>query len=249
MSRDNLRTVFPSNCSQTLPAASCSPRVTDRKKTHTHTHRNIPTQTELKEYLSVSDSQQRQSGDSHTGTAGLWSSSDLLFIPLEITKGCTGYCRTIFRLLISLHSNELTHCHILPACLNGISSGCIIALHVHLLHCTLLSRDLNACVLPCRFQPEGMCTDLRKFIDGPSSYLTLPEELKSAIEAITYIAEALQAEKDYEAVSLPLVQSIFSVLFPFSFLDFISELCFLVSLLPSLYRFFQLLHPFFHLSS
>lgn len=46
-----------------------------------------------------------------------------------------------------------------------------------------------------------MCTDLRKFIDGPSSYLTLPQELKSAIEAITYIAEALQAEKDYEAVS------------------------------------------------
>ena len=57
-------------------------------------------------------------------------------------------------------------------------------------------------VLPCRFQPEGMCTDLRKFIDGPSTYLTLPEELKSAIDAITYIAEALQAEKDYEAVSL-----------------------------------------------
>lgn len=53
----------------------------------------------------------------------------------------------------------------------------------------------------CRFQPEGMCTDLRKFIDGPSSYLTLPDELKSAIEAITYIAEALQSEKDYEAVS------------------------------------------------
>ncbi|XP_030017558.1 acetylcholine receptor subunit beta [Sphaeramia orbicularis] len=53
---------------------------------------------------------------------------------------------------------------------------------------------------PNRFQPEGMCTDLRKFIDGPSTYLTLPEELKSAIDAITYIAEALQAEKDYEAL-------------------------------------------------
>lgn len=53
---------------------------------------------------------------------------------------------------------------------------------------------------PNRFQPEGLCTDLRKFIDGPSSYLTLPDELKSAIEAITYIAEALQAEKDYEAL-------------------------------------------------
>ncbi|KAM7366075.1 hypothetical protein PAMP_015543 [Pampus punctatissimus] len=40
----------------------------------------------------------------------------------------------------------------------------------------------------------------RKFIDGPSNYLTLPDELKSAVEAITYIAEALQAEKDYEAL-------------------------------------------------
>lgn len=52
-----------------------------------------------------------------------------------------------------------------------------------------------------RFHSEGLCTDMRKYIDGPSSYLSLPEELKSAIEAITYIAEALQAEKDYEAVS------------------------------------------------
>ncbi|CAL8377244.1 acetylcholine receptor subunit beta [Gadus morhua] len=53
---------------------------------------------------------------------------------------------------------------------------------------------------PNRYQPEGMTTDMRKYIDGPSSYLTLPDELKSAIEAITYIAEALQAEKDYEAL-------------------------------------------------
>lgn len=53
---------------------------------------------------------------------------------------------------------------------------------------------------PNRFHSEGMCTDLRKFIDGPSSYLSLPDELKSAMEAITYIAEALQAEKDYEAL-------------------------------------------------
>lgn len=68
------------------------------------------------------------------------------------------------------------------------------------------------CFAMCRFQPEGMCTDLRKFIDGPSSYLTLPEELKSAIEAITYIAEALQSEKDYEAVRL------FVVFLPYSLL-------------------------------
>uniref|UniRef100_A0AAY4BN44 Acetylcholine receptor subunit beta n=1 Tax=Denticeps clupeoides TaxID=299321 RepID=A0AAY4BN44_9TELE len=61
-------------------------------------------------------------------------------------------------------------------------------------------RKPNTCFLfpkPNRYQPEGMCTDLRKFIDGPSHYLTLPPELKSAIEAITYIAEQLQAEKDY----------------------------------------------------
>ncbi|CAL1590421.1 unnamed protein product [Knipowitschia caucasica] len=50
-----------------------------------------------------------------------------------------------------------------------------------------------------RFNPEGMCTDLRRFMEGPSSFLSLPEELKSAVDAITYIAEALQAEKDYVA--------------------------------------------------
>ncbi|XP_061565657.1 acetylcholine receptor subunit beta isoform X1 [Cololabis saira] len=53
---------------------------------------------------------------------------------------------------------------------------------------------------PNRYQPEGMITDLKKFIDGPSSYLTLPDELKSAMEAISYIAENLQGEKDYEAL-------------------------------------------------
>ncbi|XP_048885323.1 acetylcholine receptor subunit beta [Brienomyrus brachyistius] len=51
-----------------------------------------------------------------------------------------------------------------------------------------------------RYQSEGLCTDLRKFIDGPSSYLTLPPELKSAIDAIVYIAEQLQAQKDHEAL-------------------------------------------------
>ncbi|XDV19003.1 hypothetical protein PO909_024585, partial [Leuciscus waleckii] len=55
-------------------------------------------------------------------------------------------------------------------------------------------------LLCCRFQPDGQCTDLRKFIDGPSHFLSLPPELKAAVEAITYIAEQLQAEKDYEAL-------------------------------------------------
>uniref|UniRef100_A0A8C2AZV7 Cholinergic receptor, nicotinic, beta 1 (muscle) n=1 Tax=Cyprinus carpio TaxID=7962 RepID=A0A8C2AZV7_CYPCA len=53
---------------------------------------------------------------------------------------------------------------------------------------------------PHRYQPDGPCTDLRKFIDGPSHYLTLPPDLKAAVEAVTYIAEQLQAEKDYEAL-------------------------------------------------
>ncbi|XP_026123012.1 acetylcholine receptor subunit beta-like isoform X2 [Carassius auratus] len=63
---------------------------------------------------------------------------------------------------------------------------------------------------PHRYQPDGPCTDLRKFIDGPSHYLTLPPDLKAAVEAITYIAEQLQAEKDYEAVSLFAITFIFS---------------------------------------
>ena len=50
-----------------------------------------------------------------------------------------------------------------------------------------------------RYQSEGMCTDLRKFIDRPSHYLTLPPELNTVI---TYIAEQLQAEKDFAAVSI-----------------------------------------------
>ncbi|XP_039515972.1 acetylcholine receptor subunit beta [Pimephales promelas] len=53
---------------------------------------------------------------------------------------------------------------------------------------------------PHRFQPDGQCTDLRKFIDGPSHFLCLPPELKAAVDAITYIAEQLQAEKDYVAL-------------------------------------------------
>uniref|UniRef100_A0A8C6WIB1 Acetylcholine receptor subunit beta n=1 Tax=Neogobius melanostomus TaxID=47308 RepID=A0A8C6WIB1_9GOBI len=58
----------------------------------------------------------------------------------------------------------------------------------------------SSVLFPKPFNPEGMCTDLRKFIDGPSTYLTLPEDLKTAVDAITHIAESLQAEKDYEAL-------------------------------------------------
>ncbi|XP_076843547.1 acetylcholine receptor subunit beta [Brachyhypopomus gauderio] len=64
-------------------------------------------------------------------------------------------------------------------------------------------RKPNTSVLfpkPNRYQPDGLCTDLRKFIDGPSLHLTLPPELKSAVEAVCYIAEQLQAEKDSDAL-------------------------------------------------
>ncbi|XP_026884724.2 acetylcholine receptor subunit beta [Electrophorus electricus] len=64
-------------------------------------------------------------------------------------------------------------------------------------------RKPNTSVLfpkPNRYQPDGLCTDLRKFIDGPSLHLTLPPDLKSAVEAVCYIAGQMQAEKDYHAM-------------------------------------------------
>uniref|UniRef100_A0A674NAW4 Cholinergic receptor, nicotinic, beta 1 (muscle) n=1 Tax=Takifugu rubripes TaxID=31033 RepID=A0A674NAW4_TAKRU len=50
-----------------------------------------------------------------------------------------------------------------------------------------------------RFHSEGLLHRPEEVHRRPQLHLSLPEELKSAIEAITYIAEALQAEKDYEA--------------------------------------------------
>lgn len=96
----------------------------------------------------------------------------------------------------------------------------VILIYLQYVYCSAIISLVpsHVCVLLCRFHPEGMCTDLRKFIDGPSSYLTLPDELKSAIEAITYIAEALQAEKDYTAVSLYVLSyDLFAFLFIGSF--------------------------------
>lgn len=43
--------------------------------------------------------------------------------------------------------------------------------------------------------------DMKKFIEGPSHCLVLPPELKSAMNAITFIAEQLQDQEDYDAVS------------------------------------------------
>uniref|UniRef100_A0A4W6DSW7 Cholinergic receptor, nicotinic, beta 1 (muscle) n=1 Tax=Lates calcarifer TaxID=8187 RepID=A0A4W6DSW7_LATCA len=56
-------------------------------------------------------------------------------------------------------------------------------------------RKPDSSILFPKPNSQRACTDLRKFIDGPSTYLSLPDELKSAIDAITYIAEALQAER------------------------------------------------------
>ncbi|KAK1153227.1 acetylcholine receptor subunit beta-like [Acipenser oxyrinchus oxyrinchus] len=47
-----------------------------------------------------------------------------------------------------------------------------------------------------RYQNENQTSDMRRFINGPSQYLTLPPDLKAAVDAITYIAEQLQAEQD-----------------------------------------------------
>ncbi|MBN3286942.1 ACHB protein, partial [Polyodon spathula] len=52
-----------------------------------------------------------------------------------------------------------------------------------------------------RYQNESQTSDMRRFIDGPSQYLTLPPDLKSAVDAITYIAEQLQAEQDDGALT------------------------------------------------
>ncbi|MGH0185406.1 UNVERIFIED_CONTAM: hypothetical protein FKN15_018008 [Acipenser sinensis] len=51
------------------------------------------------------------------------------------------------------------------------------------------------------YQNENQTSDMRRFIDGPSQYLTLPPDLKSAVDAITYIAEQLQAEQDDGALT------------------------------------------------
>ncbi|XP_042330075.1 acetylcholine receptor subunit beta isoform X2 [Sceloporus undulatus] len=54
---------------------------------------------------------------------------------------------------------------------------------------------------PNRFHLEAFATDMKKFIDGPSSHsITLPPDLKSAMNAVLYIAEQLQEQDDYDAL-------------------------------------------------
>ncbi|XP_078527096.1 acetylcholine receptor subunit beta [Lissotriton helveticus] len=51
-----------------------------------------------------------------------------------------------------------------------------------------------------RYHNDPFSSDMRKFIDGPSHCLVLPPELKSALTAITYVAEQLQGQEDYDAL-------------------------------------------------
>ncbi|KAL8177037.1 UNVERIFIED_CONTAM: Acetylcholine receptor subunit beta [Gekko kuhli] len=53
---------------------------------------------------------------------------------------------------------------------------------------------------PNRFQPEVFSADMKKFIEGPSHCLPLPPDLKSAMDAVMYIAEQLQEQDDYDAL-------------------------------------------------
>ncbi|XP_029435281.1 acetylcholine receptor subunit beta isoform X2 [Rhinatrema bivittatum] len=50
-----------------------------------------------------------------------------------------------------------------------------------------------------RYHWDSFGTDLQKFIDGPSQCLTLPPELKSAMDAVKYVAQQLQDQEDYDA--------------------------------------------------
>ncbi|XP_060540651.1 acetylcholine receptor subunit beta isoform X2 [Pantherophis guttatus] len=53
---------------------------------------------------------------------------------------------------------------------------------------------------PNRFQLEAFSTDMRRFIDGPSHCLALPPDLKSALDAVLYVAQQLQEQEDYDAM-------------------------------------------------
>lgn len=52
-----------------------------------------------------------------------------------------------------------------------------------------------------RFQPELAAPDLRRFIDGPTRTVGLPQELREVISSISYIARQLQEQEDHDAVS------------------------------------------------
>ncbi|XP_030404058.1 acetylcholine receptor subunit beta isoform X3 [Gopherus evgoodei] len=53
---------------------------------------------------------------------------------------------------------------------------------------------------PNRFSQDPFSQDLRRFINGPSECLVLPPDLKSAMDAVTYIARQLQDQEDYDTL-------------------------------------------------
>ncbi|XP_067411914.1 acetylcholine receptor subunit beta isoform X2 [Emydura macquarii macquarii] len=53
---------------------------------------------------------------------------------------------------------------------------------------------------PNRFSQGPFSQDLRRFMEGPSQALVLPPDLKSAIDAITYVARQLQEQEDYDTL-------------------------------------------------
>ncbi|TFJ97435.1 Acetylcholine receptor subunit beta [Platysternon megacephalum] len=53
---------------------------------------------------------------------------------------------------------------------------------------------------PRRELGDPFSQDLRRFIDGPSECLVLPPDLKSAMDAVTYIARQLQEQEDYDTL-------------------------------------------------
>ncbi|KAM9312400.1 acetylcholine receptor subunit beta [Gastrophryne carolinensis] len=53
---------------------------------------------------------------------------------------------------------------------------------------------------PDRYQTTAFSRDMKWFLDGPSSGLTLPPDLQSAVSAIRYLAQQLQEQEDYDAL-------------------------------------------------
>ncbi|XP_052612587.1 acetylcholine receptor subunit beta isoform X3 [Peromyscus californicus insignis] len=51
-----------------------------------------------------------------------------------------------------------------------------------------------------RFQPELSAPDLRRFIDGPTRTVGLPQELREVISSISYMARQLQEQEDHDAL-------------------------------------------------
>ncbi|XP_074839062.1 acetylcholine receptor subunit beta isoform X2 [Carettochelys insculpta] len=53
---------------------------------------------------------------------------------------------------------------------------------------------------PGRLLPPPFSQDLRRFIEGPSECLVLPPDLRAAVDAVSYIAQQLQQQEDYDTL-------------------------------------------------